>query len=173
MNEFLTYGQVSDLLLYIADNNIFISRSKFSHLGDIEAYLGETNNDGSKLFPLIFAAPSTLPDPITTSVDGGTSLRQYNFTILYMDLLNENIDNQTQIWSDGNEVARDFNLQLNFYSDQFDVSTFTTQTFTVGYSEYCAGVQMNVSIELPMDNNLCAMPEREPFNFNGRTRRNS
>lgn len=86
-----------------------------------------------------------------TSID--SSLMFYDFTFFYVDRLTADHDNEIQIQSNGIEVLENILMALSDYGLVAGEHTF--RTFNERFSDECAGVFVNVALEVPKEG-ICA-----------------
>lgn len=86
-----------------------------------------------------------------TQLDG--SLWRWDFTLFYADRLTEKKDNEVEVQSVGIETLENILRQLADLGILAGEHTF--RTFNERFSDECAGVFCNVTLEVPKDN-ICA-----------------
>lgn len=91
-----------------------------------------------------------------TTADG--SLMQYQFTLFYVDRLTFGKQNEMEVQSVGIETLENILLALESIGITSEEHTF--RTFNQRFSDECAGVFCNVTLEVPKDT-LC----EEAFDF--------
>lgn len=86
----------------------------------------------------------------TGNVNG---MREYQFTLFYVDRLTEDKGNMTEVQSVGCETIGNI---LNVLADDYDVEAeaYSLQPFSQRFTDECAGVFANVKLTAPA-NSLC------------------
>lgn len=85
------------------------------------------------------------------SADG--TLKRYAFTLMYVDRLTEDHGNELQVQSTGDFVLDNI---LRTLAEEWEVSDWTTQTFTQRFADDCAGAYCEVLIGVPVFAGDCA-----------------
>jgi hypothetical protein len=108
-------------------------------------------------------------------VPGNVTLAQnqllYNFSIIILDRVNEDLSNQRDVMSDTLEICKDlFTILYQSYTASFGGFTLDYEVqwnsnvipFLERYETVLAGWTINLQIQQPFDYNRCDLPER-PF----------
>ena len=87
-----------------------------------------------------------------------------NFSLYFFDRVLHEETNETEVLSDMLEVCQDIIAQLRSNAFEFDEGLSATLTFfTEDTPDLLAGVQANISIEIPFLQNRCVVPSS--FNY--------
>jgi uncharacterized delta-60 repeat protein len=129
--------------------------NSFGH-GDI-VYYGDKNEN--TLYPLMFVTP------LQFTYDENTT--QVNLSIIFGDIVNTDLSNQTDVVSDMSLAARDFLSQIsNFggsFYDYFDVVVpVISSTFIERFNDHIGGVALDINIIYLEDINACEQYEPSP-----------
>jgi uncharacterized delta-60 repeat protein len=129
--------------------------NSFGH-GDI-VYYGDKNEN--TLYPLMFVTP------LQFTYDENTT--QVNLSIIFGDIVNTDLSNQTDVVSDMSLAARDFLSQIsNFggsFYDYFDVVVpVISSTFIERFNDHVGGVALDINIIYLEDINACDQYEPIP-----------
>jgi hypothetical protein len=122
--------------------------NSFGH-GDI-VYYGDKNEN--TLYPLMFVTP------LQFTYDENTT--QVNLSIIFGDIVNTDLSNQTDVVSDMSLAARDFLSQISnsggaFY-EYFDVVVpVISSTFIERFNDHIGGVALDINIIYLEDINAC------------------
>lgn len=87
----------------------------------------------------------------SASADNG--LKRYAFTLMYIDRLTEDHGNELEAQSTGDFVLDNI---LRTLAEEWEVSDWTTQTFTQRFADDCAGAYTDVTFGVPMSAGDCA-----------------
>lgn len=85
------------------------------------------------------------------SADNG--LKRYAFTLMYIDRLTEDHGNELEAQSTGDFVLDNI---LRTLAEEWEVSDWTTQTFTQRFADDCAGAYTDVTFGVPVSAGDCA-----------------
>lgn len=86
------------------------------------------------------------------SIENG--LKRYAFTLIYIDRLTEDHGNELEAQSTGDFVLDNI---LRTLAEEWEVSAWTTQTFTQRFADECAGAYCDVILGVPVSSGgLCA-----------------
>lgn len=104
-------------------------------------------------------------NPVVTSVNEYTLLRQYQILIYDLVFLDENgLSNQNAVVSDCEEIAFRLTRFLNYQSDLFILSGVPTITpFNDRFLDDVSGVILDITIEFNAESSTCEDPD---YNFN-------
>lgn len=142
----LTLNQIIKKLETIANNHLQINTFGFGDSWELEA-------DGAKNSPIMWATArgfSTEAKAIT-----------YNFSILFMDLVDKDEANETEVLSDQTLIAIDVLslLDMEAESDDFTiVKNNTGEYFTERFDNEYAGVFIDLGIRVNYLRNHCEVP---------------
>lgn len=87
----------------------------------------------------------------SASTDNG--LKRYAFTLMYIDRLTEDHGNELEAQSTGDFVLDNI---LRTLAEEWEVSDWTTQTFTQRFADDCAGAYTDVTFGVPVSAGDCA-----------------
>lgn len=103
--------------------------------------------------------------------DNGASITKYTFTLFYIDRMNEDGSNATEVQSTGNDVLGNI---LRDLAEDLDVSEWTVNTFTQRFKDVCAGAYATITLTLPAGScadHFCDVPLAGWSEANGGLRR--
>lgn len=144
---------LNQLVKTISDLALNHKQIKSVYFGDLADYLSRGVDN---------VYPSLYYDLTAADIAGNTL--SLNFSLYFFDRMLPEETNETEVLSDMLEVAQDIIAQLNHPNFQFDVSQNVTITFfTEDTPDLLAGVQANISIEIPFLQNRCVVPSS--FNY--------
>ena len=86
----------------------------------------------------------------SASADNG--LKRYAFTLMYIDRLTEDHGNELEAQSTGDFVLDNI---LRTLAEEWEVSAWTTQTFTQRFADDCAGAYCDVILGVPVSSGDC------------------
>ena len=141
-----TLNQIVAKLQTIATNHLQIKSFGFGDSWELEA-------DGAKNSPIMWAIAkgfSIEPKAIT-----------YNFTLLFMDLVDKDEANETEVLSDQTLIATDVLSLLDEESESDDftiVKTNSAEYFTERFDNEYAGVFIDLGIRVNYLRNHCEVP---------------
>ncbi len=151
-----TLNNLFDLFELFANNHYQLKRFGKGELYDIEDLTSDATT-----FPILW---SNLIDVSYPS----QNTKQYNFNILIFDILQNDKQNEAEIWSDSIQIAEDLIRFLNHnQNDYYEiVNTPLINTFTESkFTDFLAGCNLNISIEVDANlQNDCGIPMEE-FDF--------
>ena len=107
--------------------------------GDIYEYL----NNGEHKYPCVFLTVTNL-----TTTDSGTAI---NFTLFYTDRLIENQANKTAIQSTGISVIKQILSKYEQLHPEYLLNSVNYTPFTEKFTDMCAGIFCDVTIENQID----------------------
>lgn len=140
-----TLNQVVQTIKEIAEAH---EQIKTVYFGNLPYFLshGEDNK-----YPAMFY-------DLTGSNISGTTLT-LNFSLYFMDRMLAEQSNETEVQSDQLSICQDIIAQLKWNEFDFDVqSNITINFFTEDTPDLLAGVQANISLDLPFTANRCVVP---------------
>lgn len=146
----MTLNQVVKTINDLALNH---KQIKSVYFGDLADYLSRGVDN---------VYPSLYYDLTGADIAGNTL--SLNFSLYFFDRMLPEETNETEVLSDMLEVAQDIVAQLNHPNFEFDMSQNVTFTFfTEDTPDLLAGVQANITIEIPFLQNRCVVPST--FNY--------
>jgi hypothetical protein len=133
-----TYNNLLHLFELFSEAHYQVKRYGNGELADIE----ELIND-AQTFPILWSNLIDIQYPLENR-------KQYNFNILIFDILKNDKSNEQEVWSDSIQIAEDFVRFLNHNAtDKYEViGTPIINTFTERFTDFVAGCNLNITIEL-------------------------
>ena len=121
--------------------------------GDIDQITMDIETKKEPLYTRMWVTPAT------TTLD--RSMLRYNFQIIILDIINDDLSNQRDVMSDTLEICKDIFtvLYLSQYETEWNASV---EPFTERFETVLGGWTMNITITQPFEYNRCVLPER-PF----------
>jgi len=144
----LSYNQIIELFEVISEAHYQIKRFGAGELSeaDLNKYISENST-----YPVFWATP--------VSVQSNQNTINYNFNLLFFDIVKKDKNNEQEVLSDTLQIALDVFRILKLEDDQFFVDGEPTiSPFAGRYSEWVAGWSMEISIQVNFQENLCDIP---------------
>lgn len=142
----LTLNQIVAKLQTIASNHLQIKTFGFGDSWELEA-------DGAKESPIMWA--------IAKGFNIEAKAITYNFTLLFMDLVDKDEANETEVLSDQTLIATDVLSLLDKESESDDftiIKSNSAEYFTERFDNEYAGVFIDLGIRVNYLRNNCNIP---------------
>lgn len=133
-----TYNNLLRLFELFTEAHYQLKRYGNGELADIEELISD-----AQTFPILWSNLIDIQYPLENR-------KQYNFNILIFDILKNDKSNEQEVWSDSIQIAEDFVRFLNHNAtDKYEViGTPIINTFTERFTDFVAGCNLNITIEL-------------------------
>jgi hypothetical protein len=158
-HEWINFKTFHDDFLLLSDHHKQINSFGFGQLQDLAYYIEsvlktENINDNSPVYPLLYVVPQ--------NVSQNMQYTNYEFLVIVMDILEEDLSNQTDVLSDTNQMLDDiisqFRLSVtdalgNFNKDYYLNNPIVCSPFLEKYADYVGGWSATLKIEVmtPVD----------------------
>jgi hypothetical protein len=159
MHEWINFKTFHDDFLLLSDHHKQLNSFGFGQLQDLAYYIesvlkSENINDNSPVYPLLYVVPQ--------NVSQNMQYTNYEFLVIVMDILEEDLSNQTDVLSDTNQILDDiisqFRLSVtdalgNFNKDYYLNNPIVCSPFLEKYADYVGGWSATLKIEVmtPVD----------------------
>jgi hypothetical protein len=158
-HEWINFKTFHDDFLLLSDHHKQINSFGFGQLQDLAYYIEsvlktENTYDNSPVYPLLYVVPQ--------NVSQNMQYTNYEFLVIVMDILEEDLSNQTDVLSDTNQMLDDiisqFRLSVtdalgNFNKDYYLNNPIVCSPFLEKYADYVGGWSATLKIEVmtPVD----------------------
>ena len=151
MNEYLTFHRVVDLLNQFQEESPILNSFGFGNLIDFS----RTVSASTVNYPYMFVVP--------LSINYGENITEYQFSILFADILNYDLSNEKEIVSDMSLQAKRFMSYIKYgirtFPELYDNLDIILPTgaipFMERFGDHTAGVAVDCVIQIFEDLNAC------------------